>query len=177
MPKSREQKAVLLDSYSHQLDSAQSVTFVSLQGVKVDDIEAMRDAFYPLGVQFQAAKNSLLKKVLAELSLEVPAELLDQPVALVYAHQDPVSGPKALVPFLKDVPALTILGGLLDGVYMTAAQMDALGKLPSREQLLGQLVGTLNAPISGFVNVLAGNIRGLVTALGQIRDQKAEAGA
>ena len=62
---------------------------------------------------------------------------------------------------------------MLEGRFIDAAKVKALAELPSKQQLLGQLVGTLNAPISGFVNVLAGNIRGLVTALNAIKEQKA----
>ncbi len=172
MPKTRQQKEALLAQVSDRMQRAQSVVFVGVTGVKVDEVEQMRDAFHKDGVQLQVAKNSLLKIALAESKLEVPAELLDQPLALVFSYDDPVAGPKLVAPFLKDVEAMQVLGGISDGAFITPAQVSALSKLPSREQLLGQLVGTLNAPISGFVNVLAGNIRGLVNVLGAIRDQK-----
>ncbi len=61
---------------------------------------------------------------------------------------------------------------MLEGAFIDGAKVNALSKLPSKQQLLGQLVGTLNAPVSGFVNVLAGNIRGFVTVLNAIKDQK-----
>ena len=67
---------------------------------------------------------------------------------------------------------MKVLAGLLDGQLMSVEQVKALAKLPSKKELIGQLVGTLGAPISGFVNVLAGNLRGLVTVLGAIKDAK-----
>ena len=68
---------------------------------------------------------------------------------------------------------MKLLGGVLGQQVMNAAEVKALAKIPSKEQLLGQLVGTLNAPISGFVNVLAGNLRGLVNVLNAVKEQKA----
>jgi large subunit ribosomal protein L10 len=172
MPKTREQKSTLLEQLNDRLGRSESVVFISLSQVKVSDVEQLRDAFFKEGVQLQVAKNSLLKIALTENKLDVPSDILDQPIGLVYSYTDPVAGPKAVTPFLKDIEALKILGGIADGAFITPAQVSAYAALPSREQLLGQLVGTLQAPISGLVNVLAGNIRGLVTVLGAIRDQK-----
>ena len=62
---------------------------------------------------------------------------------------------------------------MLEGAFISAEKVEALAKLPGKKQLLGQLVGTLNAPISGFVNVLAGNLRGLVNILNAVKEKKA----
>jgi large subunit ribosomal protein L10 len=67
---------------------------------------------------------------------------------------------------------LKIVGGILGTKELSTAEVNALAKLPSKEELLSKLVGTLNAPVSGFVNVLAGNMRGFVTALQAIADKK-----
>jgi len=162
----------MLSTTIDRLQRAQSVVMVNVQGVKVGQIESIRDSLFKDGLQLQVAKNSLLKRALTEVGTEVPAELLDQPVGLVYAYDDAVAAAKSTVPFTKDIEALEVLGGLMDKTYLTRAEVHALSKLPSRDQLLGQLVGTLAAPLSGMVNVLQGNIRGLVTVLGQVRDAK-----
>lgn len=172
MPKTRAQKEELLAAFSDRMNRSQSVVFVSTTGIKVHEIEMMRDALFQHGLQFQVAKNSLLKLALDELKLEVPQELLDQPLALIYSYDDAVAGPKHTAAFKKEVEALTVLGGIADGTFISPAQVEAYAKLPSREQLLAQLVGTLNAPVSGFVNVLAGNLRGLVNVLTAIKDAK-----
>lgn len=172
MPKTRLQKEALLTALQDRVSRSQSIVFLSVEKVKVSEMEELRDSFFKEGLQIQVAKNSLLKKVLADAKIEVPAEVTDQPISLVYSYEDTILGPKTVLPFLKDMENLKILGGIADNSFITAAQVQAYAKLPSREQLLGQLVGTLQAPISGLVNVLAGNIRGLVTVLGQIRDTK-----
>ena len=73
---------------------------------------------------------------------------------------------------IKTNDGIVFEAGILEGKGLTAAEVKQLASLPSKEQLLGQLVGTLNAPISGFVRVLAGNLRGLVTVLSAIQEKK-----
>lgn len=172
MPKSRLQKEAIYAQIQDRLKRSQSIVFLTVEKMKVDQLEEMRDAFHKEGLQLQVAKNSLLERVFSEEKLEVPAELLDQPLSLLFAYEDAISGPKTVQPFLKEMENLKILGGIADGAFITPSQVEAYAKLPSREQLLGQLVGTLQGPISGLVNVMAGNLRGLVTVLGAVRDTK-----
>lgn len=173
MPKTRLQKEEILAKTIDRLTRAQSVVFLNMQGVKVSEIEAIRDSLFADGLQLQVAKNSLFKLALEEVGVEIPQELLDQPFAMVYSYGDPVASAKLVAPFIKEVEALDLLGGILEGSFLSVAQVESLASLPSRDQLLAQLVGTIAGPLTGLVNVLQGNIRGLVTALGQIRDQKA----
>ena len=173
MPKTRVQKNEILALTTDRLNRSKSVVFVNIQGVKVSEMEAIRDALFTDGLQLQVAKNNIFKLALKEVGVEVPAEVLDQPVGVIYSYEDAVASAKLAAPFVKEVAALEIVGGIMDGVFLSVAQVDALAKLPSREQLLGQLVGTLAAPLSGMVNVLQGNIRGLVTVMGAIRDARA----
>jgi large subunit ribosomal protein L10 len=172
MPKTRAQKEQLLSAFSDRMNRSQSVVFVSTTGIKVGEIEMMRDSLFEQGLQFQVAKNSILKLALQELKLEVPQDILDQPLALIYSYDDAVAGPKQTAAFKKEVEALTVLGGIADGTFINPAQVDAYAKIPSREQLLAQLVGTLNAPISGLVNVFAGNLRSLINVLNAVKDAK-----
>lgn len=173
MPKTRAQKQDILTRTTDRLQRSQSAVFVSIAGVKVKEVEAIRDALFADGLQLQVAKNSLFKLALAEQSIEVPAEVTNQSFAVVYSYEDVVASAKLTAPLVKEVKALEVLGGIMDGAYITPAQVSALANLPSREQLLGQLVGTLAAPMSGMVNVLAGNLRGLVTVLTRVQEGKA----
>lgn len=155
-----------------RLSRSASVALVNIQGVKVSELEGIRDALFAQGLQLQVSKNNVTKLALKEVNIEIPAELLDQQLGMVFSYEDPIASAKVLTPFLKDIEALELLGGIMENAFMTPAQMKSLASLPSRDQLLGQLVGTLAAPLSGLVNVLQGNLRGLVTVLGQIRDTK-----
>ena len=173
MPKTRQQKEAILAKTIDRLNRSSAVVFIKVQGVKVGEMEGIRDALFTQGLQLQVAKNTLFKLALAETGLEVPSELLDQPIGMVFSYSDQVAAAKLVTPFVKEIESLEIVGGSMDGAFLTARQVEALATLPSRDQLLGQLVGTLAAPLSGLVNVLQGNIRGLVTVMGQIRDARA----
>ena len=172
MPKTRLQKEEILSKITDRLNRSQSLVFVNVQGVKVEQLEKVRDALFAEGLQLQVAKNSLFSLALSEAKLEVPKEVLDQPLGIVYSYEDAIAAAKLVAPFAKEIEALEIVGGMMDKVFLSVSDVQALAKLPSRDQLLGQLVGTLAAPISGLVNVLQGNIRSLVTVMGQIRDAK-----
>lgn len=172
MPKTRIQKEEILATTIDRLHRAASVVLLPVQKVKVSEFESVRDALFPGGLQLQVSKNNLLKLALKECNLEIPPELLDQSLALVYSYNDPVAAAKILFPFVKDIDALEFLGGLMDGAFLTPDQVLSLARLPSRDQLLARVVGSLVSPLSGLIRVLHGNIRNLVLALGQVRDQK-----
>ena len=173
MPKTRIQKEEMVAKLSDRMERSASVVIVSMTNVKVNHVEMIRDALFTDGLQLQIPKNRLLHKVLAEQNIEVPAEVLDQPIGLVFSYSDPVAPARIIAKVQKEVDTLQVAGGIMDGRYLTASEIDALAKLPTREQLLGQLVSTIASPLSGLVNVLQGNIRGLVTVLSQVRDSKA----
>ena len=95
-------------------------------------------------------------------------------LAFVYGGEDEVSAAKIISKLGKDNENLKMLGGVLEGKAMDQAEITALSKLPSKDELLAKVVGSLKAPISGFVNVLGGNLRGLVYTLKAIKEQKSE---
>jgi len=173
MPKTRSQKEEILAKTQDRLTRSSAVVFVNISGVKVSQIEAIRDGLFAQGLQLQIAKNNLFKIALENAKLDIPAEILDQPLGMIFSYEDQVAAAKTTAPFAKEFEALEIVGGIVDGSFVTAKQVEALALLPSREQLLGQLVGTIAAPLSGLVNVMAGNLRGLVQVLSQIQNQKA----
>ena len=104
------------------------------------------------------------------------SEFLEGPTALAYSTEDAVAPAKILKEFIKETKteALTVKVGICDGQVIDAAGVEALANLPSREELLAKLVGSMQAPISGLVNVLQGNIRNMVYVLDAVRAKKAE---
>jgi large subunit ribosomal protein L10 len=123
-------------------------------------------------------KNSLLRlalKTQGEITPQVE-ELLQGPTATVYGFDDPVAPAKILLEFAKDHEAIKVKVGFMikDGALeiLSADQVDALAKLPSKPELIAQLIARLNSPRVGFVQVLRGNLSGLVYALKAIQDQK-----
>ena len=173
MPKSRQQKEDSISSLAGGLKAAKSAVFANFQGLKVSESEDLRKKCRAEKVTVLATKKTLLHRALEDSGVTgVDPKLFAGGVA-VFMGSDEVTAAKVVNTFAKDHEIVSIFGGLLEGRYMDISQVKALAALPGKQELLGQLVGTLNAPVSGFVNVLAGNLRGLVSVLNNIKEAKA----
>ncbi len=117
------------------------------------------------------AKRNLLYIALKDKGIELTPEEIDGAVAVAYG-QDEVTPAKIISEFKKDHDQVEFYGGILENAYIDQAQVAQMATLPTKQELLAKVVGSLNAPVSGFVNVLAGNMRGLVNVLSAIKDQK-----
>ncbi len=172
MPKTREQKEQTMQILVDTLKQSKSVVFANFQGLKVSESEELRRLCRKQGLTYVATKKTLVAKALKDLGMTADPKSFDGAVSVVIGLEDEVAPAQILANFAKKHEAVRLFGGILEGAFIDGAKVTELSKLPSKQQLLGQLVGTLNAPISGFVNVLAGNLRGLVTVLGAIKDAK-----
>lgn len=103
---------------------------------------------------------------------DVKLEKQSGPLAVAFGYEDEVAPAKLCWQFAKKNKALEITGGILEKDILTKEEIENLAKLPGKDELIAKVVGSIGAPISGFVNVLAGNLRGLVGVLGAIKDQK-----
>ncbi|MCL2389555.1 MAG: 50S ribosomal protein L10, partial [Elusimicrobia bacterium] len=110
---------------------------------------------------------------LKEIGIEAPA--FEGPTAIVFENSDTITPAKTVMDFAKDNAKLVVKAGYLDGKFIDAAMVKELSALPSREVLLAKMLGSMNAPVSGFVNVLAANLRGLVTVLDAISKKQSAA--
>jgi len=170
MAKTRSQKEEQLVRLNDQFGSKKAV-FVDYQGLSVKEIENLRNSLEEKGVKFVVVKNTLAKIALKNAGIEVADELLKKPVAVAFAD-DEVTPSKEIKNFAKLHEKLEILGGVIEKAYVPALTIEALALLPSREELYAKVVGSIAAPISGMVNVLAGNIRGLINVLSQYQESK-----
>lgn len=173
MAKTKLQKQEAIDALSTQLKESKSAVFANFQGLKVSESEALRGKCRESGVTYVASKKTLVKRALSDAGLDVDTKAFEGGVAAVFGTTDEVAPAQVIADFAKDHEVVTIFGGVLEGQFIDAAKVKELSKLPSKQQLLGQLVGTLNAPVSGFVNALAGNLRGLVNVLNAVKESKA----
>lgn len=165
MPKTRETKEKLISELSDGLDRAKSAVFVDYKGLKVKETEELRRDLRAKSVDFKIVKNSLFRIVLKEKNIEVQDGILDRPLGVAMGFQDEVVPAKALSDFAKSHETLEIMGGLLDKEYINEGKISQLAALPSREELYAKLVGTIAAPLSGFVNVAAGNLKGIINVM------------
>ncbi len=152
------------------LEGAPVVVATDFTGLATSQIAALRRKLRPLAGRYAVAKKTLLRRALAALGLE-GAELEDHAgqVGLAIGRDGEAEFAGALVEFRKGAEQFTILGGYLGGNWVSADRITLLAKLPSRAILLGQVVGTVAAPLVGLARVLRGNIEGLVRVLGRIR--------
>lgn len=168
----KEQKEIIIKELTEKLKNSKAVVFSDYKGLNVKDMTILRRDLREAGVDLQVLKKTLMNVALKNAGIEMDAKKLEGQVAIAVSSQDEVAAAKIIAKLAKVNENLKIVGGILGTKELSTAEVNALAKLPSKEELLSKLVGTLNAPVSGFVNVLAGNIRGLVTALQAISEKK-----
>jgi len=173
MSKLRSKKSVELASLTENFKKAKTAVFSVASGLTVADSQELRRKLKSQQVILQIGKKTLLKKALADNQL--PASELEElrgNVAVAFGLADEVAPAKVLAEFAKSHEKLQLKFGLLDGQIMTLEKVKQLAGLPGKTELLAKLVGTLSAPVSGLVNVLAGNLRGLANVLNAIKNSK-----
>ncbi len=173
MAKSRNQKTQEVQEYKDRLKTSKAVYFIEPKGVTPNEATALKKSLYGLNSQFNVIKNSLFEIALKDEGMTVDAAVLEGPNAAIFSSDQISESAKIISTFIKESEKAEIRGGLLDGKFISKEQVEALASLPSREQLLAQVVGTMNAPVSSFVNVLAGNVRSILYVLNSIKEQKA----
>jgi large subunit ribosomal protein L10 len=173
MPKTREQKQQIVKELKEKFADAKSIIFADFQGLKMHEIEELRNKCHEQNVYYKVIKKTLLRLAFKEAGFSgiEPKGVLGS-LATVISFEDEVLPAKILADFAKEHSALEIKAGVLEGKLVPAEKIIRLSKLPSRAELYAKLAGGLNAPISGFVNVLAGNLRNFVYALNAIKQAK-----
>ena len=173
MAKTKQQKEQTLQDLTSALQNAKSAVFANFQGLKVTESDELRSLCRAQHISCVASKKTLLKKALSNLKLEVDTKSFGGGVAVMLDNADEVAPAKLVAEFAKKHEVVALFGGLLEGTYLGLDEITALSKVPGKQELLGRLIGSINAPVSGFVNVLAGNLRNLVGVLNNIKQSKA----
>ena len=168
-----QSKMDVVGQIKQELDGAKGGVFlVDYRGLTVSEMAALRNNLREVGSEMRVYKNRLVQIALRENASPGMDELLAGPSAFVFVEEEPVASAKALAAFAKQHPALEMKGGLVQNEVLDSAQVVALSKLPSREELIAKLLGTLSNPARGMAVVLSGVSRGLVTALDSIAKEK-----
>lgn len=174
MAKSRQQKHDTLAQLNDGMERSKGAVFANYVGLTVAEVQELRRELRQQGSEMVVAKKTLLKRMLeqADLGTEI-IDTIEGGVAVVFGYEDEVAPAKVVATFAKDHETVELYGGVLEGAVINGEKAVALSKLPSKDELLAKMVGSLKSPISGLANVLGGNTRGLVQVLSQIKDQKA----
>lgn len=176
MPKNKKQKKEILSQLEDKIKKSKSIVFAGFDALGVKDNEALRARLAEEDGEYYVVKKTLLNRALNTHKIEGfnPSQY-EGKLAAVFSYTDEVASAKLIGEFKKDkekTDKITFLGGILEGKLIAKEQVEALSKLPSKQELYAQVVGSLNAPISGFVNVLGANLRSFVTVLQAIADKK-----
>jgi len=149
----REAKAMVIDDVSAQLAQAQSVILAEYRGLDVANITELRKKARDAGVYLRVLKNTLVRRSVAGTPFEMLADKMVGP--LIYGiSTDPVAAAKVMNDFAKANEVFVIKAGALPNYLMDAAGVKALASMPSRDELLSQLLGTMQAPVAQFVRTL-----------------------
>jgi len=169
----KQKKQEIVKEFADKFTRAKSVFFTKYFGVKANDINDLRRRFKTVGGEYAVAKKTLIDRALAESkTAEVKTRELKGEIAAVFSYEDDVAPAKILDEFAKTHAGMQVLGGILENKFLSAEQARVLAKLPSKVELYAKVVGSLQAPISGIVNALAGNLRNLVYVLKAIENKK-----
>lgn len=168
MPNLRKIKQ--LEEIKLALKSSTAMYFLDYQGLNVADISALRRKLKESKAVFKVAKNTLLKMALQEMGM-VPAEVLRGPTGVMLTIEDPVAPLKVLMEFAKDKEVIKPKGGLLEGNFFDAAQIKELSRLPTKNELLAQIIGSLKAPVQNLLWALQGPMSNLIFTLQAIAER------
>ena len=176
MAKTREQKKEILKSLMEKIDQAKSVVFTSFNGLGVKDNEDLRKRLKQEDGEYCVVKKTLLDLAFRDKKIDnLEVKDFTGQIAAVFGYGDEVSPAKIVDEFKKDhEEKISFVGGILEGKYLAPEEVNALAKLPGRQELYAKLVGSINAPVSGLVNALAGNLRNLVYVLSAIEEVRSK---
>lgn len=172
MAKTRLQKEEALNALTETLKSMESAVFTSVSGYTMEDANILRDKGRESGVTITMAKKTMLTRAFKNVGVEINTDDLTGSILTAIGSHDVIAPAKLMAEFAKGRDTIAIAGGVLEGRVMSATDIMTLATLPSREELYARLVGSINAPVSGFVNVLAGNMRKFLYALNAIQETK-----
>lgn len=171
MSLNRKEKAIVIEEVTAQVAGAQSIVVAEYRGLDVASVTVLRKTARESGVYLRVLKNTLARRALASTPFEGLSTQLTGP--LIYAiSTDPVGAAKVLATFGKENDKLVIKAGALPNSALDAAGVKALATMPSRDELLSKLMGTMQAPVTQFVRTLNEVPTKFVRGVAAVRDQK-----
>lgn len=169
---SRISKDLIIKEVEKEL-KAQPIFFLTQHAkVSATSLDKLRAKLRKTNSRYLVVKNRLGQKALERAGMQTLADQFTGACGLTFSAGDPVASTKALVEFAKENEAFKIQAGYMNGKVVSLDQIKTLASLPSREILLARVAGGIQAPLAGIVNVLAGNLRKLVTALDAVAKKK-----
>ena len=172
----RPDKIQKVTEITEKISEAKSILLTDYKGLNVEKISDLRSQLREASVEYTIVKNTLTKISVENLGYKELLEFLDGPTAIAFGLDDPMAPEKIISELVKENDRPQIKAYFLDGQLYKGAQVDELAKLPSQEVLMGQLVGTISAPLSNFVYLLNNLLQKTVLVLNAIKEKKEQEG-
>ena len=168
----RREKEKKVELLKEDLGQAKIIVLTDFRGLTVAQMNKLRRSLQVEGIKYKVVKNTLTRIAATDLGLDAMNVYMEGPVGIAYGYDDPVTPVKLLVKFAKENEQLSLKGGLLEKQILDEQGLQHLSQLPTREVLLAKTLGCFQAPLSGMLNVLQGNLRGLVYALQAVKEKQ-----
>jgi large subunit ribosomal protein L10 len=169
----RSEKEATVAELHEKFQNAQAAILAEYRGLTVAESNQLRRDLERESASFRVVKNSLARRAVEDTEYACLGEAFGGPIGVAFADQDPAAAAKVIAAFAKAHPLFVVRAGALGGKLLSAEDVDALSKLPSLDELRGQLVGVLAGPVRGLVTVLSGVPRNFVQVLNAIQEKKA----
>jgi large subunit ribosomal protein L10 len=167
----RDQKSAVIDEIADQIQAAEAIFAVDYRGISVTEVADLRTRLRAADASFRVVKNSLSERAADKAGMETLKPMLVGPTALTLVQGDAALAAKALNDVARQLNLLEFKGGLLNGSVLTGDDVRSIARLPSREILYSQLVGTVAAPLTGLARGLNALITGIAIQLQAMADQ------
>ncbi|HEX2914221.1 MAG TPA: 50S ribosomal protein L10 [Chloroflexia bacterium] len=166
-----ERKANTISDLQELWGSSLLAILTEYRGLTVAELTKLRTDLRPKGAEYHVTKNTLLLRAANQLGYSGLDEALAGPTAVVFIKEDLAGGSKAVLDFAKNNNKIVVKQGILNGQLLDAARLEAITKLPSKNQLIANMLGSLQAPTRNLVTVLSATTRNLVNVLDQYRQK------
>ena len=171
----RKEKEQTISELQRQIERYKGAVFANFRGLRVDQMNQIRQRLREGKISFYVVKNTLMKRASKGTDLEKIIPYLEGPTAMAISYGNPVSLIKIFLDFIKTQPLLEIKAGLVEGQLVLPQEMKAIATLPSRETMMAQVMGTIQMPASQLAGALINPIQQLLYVLETHMDQMAAA--
>lgn len=170
----RNEKSEIISEIKELLESSTAVYLTDYHGINVEDISALRNQFRNEGVHYKVYKNTLVKRALKESGkYDKIADHLTGMIGFAFTTSNPLAPAKIINKYFGDKEKLSLRGCYVEGEYFNGSQLKTLATLPTKNELIAGIMGSLNSPVSGIVGTINAVMRDLVSVVEQISQKQA----
>ncbi len=167
----KKKKKEIVDQICENIKKQDGMFFIGFKGIKGDESKDLRSELKKSGSKMVVARKTLVRFAFEKEKIDFDPLTLQGEAGFIFSFEDAITTAKVVRKFDKD-EKVVILGGIYEGNVLTVEEVKAIADLPTKEELLSKFLGTISAPMSGFLQVLQGNTKGLLYVLSSINQKK-----